>query len=167
MCIIAAKYFKDTGWVLAKNRDQDYVSNVSFRDTPHDKVGEILVMYDHDISYQEGMNHDGLVIITTSLTPTLGDETNKEDGDNIYKALQMEQNDAADFLIQQQMTGFIFLATPQRLIVIEAAKEDDGKGKYKSTVNVVPKTKTIVRTNHGINFPWAGFQYGEIGRAHV
>ena len=160
MCIIAAKYFKDTGWVLAKNRDQDYVSNVSFRDTPHDKVGEILVMYDHDISYQEGMNHDGLVIITTSLTPTLGDETNKEDGDNIYKALQMEQNDAADFLIQQQMTGFIFLATPQRLIVIEAAKEDDGKGKYKSTVNVVPKTKTIVRTNHGINFPWAGFQYG-------
>jgi len=70
MCVIAAKYFKDTGWVLAKNRDQDYISNVSFHDIDDDKVGEILVMYDHDIFYQEGMNHDGLVIITTSLAPT-------------------------------------------------------------------------------------------------
>ena len=66
MCIIAAKYFKDSGWVLAKNRDQDYVSHVSFRDITDDDVGEILVMYDHDIMYQEGMNHNGLAIISTS-----------------------------------------------------------------------------------------------------
>ena len=158
MCIIAAKYFKGTGWVLAKNRDQDYVSHVSFRDIPDNDVGEILVMYDHDISYQEGMNHNGLAIISTSLTPNLKDETNKKDGDDIFKALHMEQKEAANFLISQEMTGFIFLATPEKLIVIEAARTEDGV--YKSRVNVVPKTKTIVRTNHGVNLLWAGFQYG-------
>ena len=160
MCIIAAKYFKGTGWVLAKNRDQDYVSDVLFRDEKNDKVGEILVMYDHDISYQEGMNHDGLVIITTSLTPVLNQETNKKDGDDIYKALHMEQMDAANYLIGQKMTGFIFLATPQKLVVIEAARENDGTGEYKSVIRVIPTTEIVVRTNHGIRLPWAGFQYG-------
>lgn len=160
MCIIAAKYFKNTGWVLAKNRDQDYVSHISFRDEPNDKVGEILVMYDHDIHYQEGMNHNGLVIITTSLTPSLNGETNKEDGKNILTALQMKQEDAVKFLVGQKMTGFIFVATPEKLMLIEAAKEDNGKGEYKSVVSVMQKSKTVIRTNHGINYPWAGFQYG-------
>lgn len=160
MCIIVAKYFADKGWVLAKNRDQDYVSSVSFNDEHDEHVGEILTMYDHDIGYQEGMNHDGLVIITTSLTPQIKEETNKEDGNKIFKALHMSQEDAANYLIKEQMTGFIFLATPKKLILIEAAKDDDGKGEYKSRVRVIPKSKMIVRTNHGIEFPWAGFQYG-------
>jgi len=160
MCIIAAKYFKDTGWVLAKNRDQDYVSHVSFKDEQKTKVGEILVMFDHDISYQEGMNHDGLVIMTTSLTPVLTQETNKKDGDDIYKALHMEQMDAVKYLIDQKMTGFIFVSTPKKLVLIEAARENDGTGEYKSVVRVIPTTEIVVRTNHGVRLPWAGFQYG-------
>jgi len=160
MCIIAAKYFKDTGWVLAKNRDQDYVSHVSFRDEQKTKVGEILVMFDHDISYQEGMNHDGLVIMTTSLTPVLNQETNKKDGDDIYKALHMEQMDAVKYLIDQKMTGFIFVSTPKKLVLIEAARENDGTGEYKSIVRIIPTTEIVVRTNHGVRLPWAGFQYG-------
>ena len=146
MCIIAAKYFKGTGWVLAKNRDQDYVSHISFRDEPDDKVGEILVMYDHDIDYQEGMNHNGLVIITTSLTPSLNGETNKEDGDNIHKALHMEQDAAVKFLVDKKMTGFIFVATPEKLVVIEAAKEDNGKGEYKSVVSVMQYENILTTT---------------------
>lgn len=160
MCIIAAKYFKDIGWIFAKNRDQDYVPNVSFRDEHNDKVGEIFVMYDNDIKYQEGMNHDGLVIITTSLTPSLLKETNKEDGDRIYKALHMSQDDAVNFLIKEKMTGFIFVGTPTKLVVIEAAKKEQGEGEYKSKVRVAPTTETVVCTNHGIYLPWAGFQYG-------
>lgn len=160
MCIIAAKYFPGTGWVLAKNRDQDYVSHVSFRDKPDPKVGETLVMYDHDIHYQEGMNHAGLVIITTSLTPEIKEETNKEDGNKIFKALHMSQDEAIKYLINEQMTGYIFIATPQKLVLVEAAREDNGKGEYKSVVRVIPKTETVVRTNHGIRLTWAGFQYG-------
>ena len=160
MCIIVGKYLKDIGWVVAKNRDQDYVPNVSFKDTIDDKVGEILVMYDNDIKYQEGMNHDGLVIITTSLTPSLLKETNKEDGDKIFKALHMKQDEAVDYLVKEQLTGFIFVCTPNKLVVIEAAKTDQGKGEYKSKVRVAPTDETVICTNHGIYFPWAGFQYG-------
>ena len=160
MCLIVGKYLKGTGWVLAKNRDQDYVPNVTFRDEKNSKVGEILVMYDQDIAYQEGMNNDGLVILSTSLTPTLIDEINDKDGENIYKALHLSQKDAAKFLVKQKMTGFIFLATPETLIVIEAARTNGGIGEYKHTIRYIPKNETIVRTNHGIDLPWGGFQYG-------
>lgn len=160
MCIIAAKYFKNVGWVLAKNRDQDYVSHVSFHDEHDHDVGEVLVMYDHEIKYREGMNHDGLTIISTSLTPNLQNETNKKDGDDVYTALRMKQDSAIKYLIRQKMTGFIFVASPEKLIVIEAGRKNNGSGEYQSTVTEIPKDKIVVRTNHGINLSWAGFQYG-------
>lgn len=166
MCIIVAKYFKDTGWVLAKNRDQNYVSKLSFEDRIDPKVGEVLTMYDHDTGYHEGMNHkgtghDGMVIITTSLAPTIADETDREDGQHIYRALHHQtQEEAVNYLIKQKMTGFIFVATPEKLMLIEAAKMDHGVGEYKAKLRVIPKTETVVTTNHGIEYPWAGFQYG-------
>lgn len=164
MCVVVAKYLSD-GWVLAKNRDQTYVSTVSFVDKPEPKVGGIFVLDDHKIEYREGMNHAGLVIITTSLTPLLDLETNKIDGDNIYAALRMsDPEEAAKFLISKKMTGFIFCATPEKLVLVEAArKEKNGKqgaGEYVSTMRVVAKSEIIVRTNHGVDLPWAGFQYG-------
>ena len=136
MCIIVAKYFKDKGWVLAKNRDQDYVSHVSFNDIHDDNVGEIITMYDKDIDYQEGMNHQGLVIMTTSLTPKIKEETNKEDGAKIFKALHMSQEDAVNYLTKEEMTGFIFVGTPRKLMLIEAARDEDGKGEYRSKVRI-------------------------------
>lgn len=160
MCIAVAKYFKGTGWVLAKNRDQDYVSTVSFKDEPAPIVGEVMTLFDHDTGYQEGMNHAGLVIITTSLTPIILEETDKEDGKNIRKALGMRTPDeAAKFLVGKKMTGHILVATPEKLIHIEAAKRDQGRGPYESKMRVVPKTETVVVTNHGLALPWAGFQY--------
>ena len=47
MCVGVAKYFKGTGWVLAKNRDQDYIPKTTFIDMPDPKVGEIFVLDDH------------------------------------------------------------------------------------------------------------------------
>ena len=43
MCIIVAKYLKD-GWVLAKNRDQDYVATLKFLDKEDPNVDEIFVL---------------------------------------------------------------------------------------------------------------------------
>jgi hypothetical protein len=161
MCTIVAKYFKKTGWVLAKNRDQDYVSQISFEDEKDKKVGEILLMYDYETKYKEGMNYKGLVIITTSLTPTLLGETNGKDGKNIEIALHMtDPMEAAKFLVKNKMTGYIFCATPEKLVLVEAAKTDQGKGEYHSTIREVSKTEVVARTNHGIDFEWAGFQYG-------
>ena len=164
MCIIVAKYLKD-GWVLAKNRDQDYVATVRFLDKEDPKVEEIFVLDDQEIKYREGMNHKGLVIITTSLTPVISIENNKSDGKNIFEALHMtDPEEAAKFLVSKKMTGYIFCATPEKLVLVEAARKDKGDkqgvGDYVSTMRVVPKDEIVVRTNHGIDLPWAGFQTG-------
>jgi hypothetical protein len=161
MCIIAAKYLKDKGWVLVKNRDQDYVSEITFLDENHPKVGEVMCLYDHNTKYKEGMNYLGMSIITTSLTPLVLDETNKKDGDAIYKALSLDTLEAAaKYITGQKITGFIFISNKDTLILIEAARKDQGKGDYKFTQRVIPKSEIVVRTNHGIDLPWAGFQTG-------
>lgn len=160
MCTAVGKYLKGYGWVIAKNRDQDYVSDTSFVDKRDPKVDEILLLDDKDIDYKEGMNHKGLVIVTTSLTPKLSLETNKRDGDIIVKALHMtDPEEAAKFVISKKLTGYIFIATPEKFVLVEAARNNDGSGKYQATSRVIPKTETVVRTNHGIDLPWAGFQY--------
>lgn len=166
MCVIAAKYLDGRGWVLAKNRDQNYVATLKFIDKLDTKVGEIFVLDDQKIDYKEGMNYKGLVIITTSLTPIISLETNKIDGKNIYEALHMsDPMDAAKFLVSKKLTGFIFCATPEKLVLVEAARKDkngkQGVGDYVSSIRVIPKDEIVVRTNHGIDFPWAGFQLGQ------
>ena len=161
MCIIAAKYFKDTGWILAKNRDQNYVADTTILDKIDPNVGEILLLDDKTIKYQEGMNHKGLVIITTSLTPIISQETNDNDGNIIKAALKMADPEAAaKYVIEKKLTGFIFIGTPEKLIVVEAARDRNGRGEYHATSNVIPQNELIVRTNHGVEYPWAGFQMG-------
>ena len=161
MCIIAAKYFKDTGWILAKNRDQNYVADTTILDRIDPNVGEILLLDDKTIKYQEGMNHKGLVIITTSLTPIISQETNDNDGNIIKAALKMADPEAAaKYVIEKKLTGFIFIGTPEKLIVVEAARDRNGRGEYHATSNVIPQNELIVRTNHGVEYPWAGFQMG-------
>ena len=161
MCIIAAKYFKDTGWILAKNRDQNYVADTTILDRIDPNVGEILLLDDKTIKYQEGMNHKGLVIITTSLTPIISQETNDNDGNIIKAALKLADPEAAaKYVIEKKLTGFIFIGTPEKLIVVEAARDRNGRGEYHATSNVIPQNELIVRTNHGVEYPWAGFQMG-------
>lgn len=161
MCIVVAKYFKDTGWVLAKNRDQDYVSEITFKDKNDRDVGEIFTLYDYQTKYQEGMNYKGLTIITTSLTPSLLGESNDKDGEYIAKALHMtDPMEAAKYLVKKKMTGYIFCCTPNKLVLVEAGRTENGKGEYHNTIRIVPKTEFVVRTNHGVDLPWAGFQKG-------
>lgn len=165
MCIVAAKYFEGTGWVLAKNRDQNYIPVTTFIDKPDPKVGEIFVLDDMKIKYKEGMNHTGLTIITTSLTPLISIEDNEADGKNIYAALHMtDPEEAAKFFISKKMTGYIFIGTQEKMVLVEAARKDKGDkqgiGEYVATTRVIPKDEIVVRTNHGIDLPWAGFQTG-------
>ena len=165
MCTAVGKYLKGYGWVIAKNRDQDYIPKTTFIDMPDPKVGEIFVLDDKEIKYREGMNHRGLTIISTSLTPLLSIEDNASDGKNIYAALHMtDPEEAAKFLISKKMTGYIFIGTQEKMVLVEAARKDKGNkqgiGEYVSTTRVIPKDEIVVRTNHGIDLPWAGFQTG-------
>jgi hypothetical protein len=163
MCVVAAKHFKDIGWVLAKNRDQDYVPDIRFQDEKTDGK-ELFVLHDMETGYKEGMNYKGLTIITASLTPTFEHEANldKKDGIKIHDVLDKESDPekAAKILIGKQMTGFIFIANKDKLVLIEAARTENGTGIYRSKMRVVPYTETVVRTNHGVEFEWAGFQFG-------
>ena len=162
MCVIIAKHFKDTGWVLAKNRDQDYVSTISFEDRKSARVGEVFTLYDHDIHYKEGCNYKGLAVITTSLAPTNYLSDDQKDGDKVERALGSftDPKEAAEYLVKQKLTGFVACATPDKLVLVEAARKDQGKGEYHSVISEVSKTDTIAVTNHGLHFDWAGFQYG-------
>jgi hypothetical protein len=161
MCIAVAKYFKNYGWCVAKNRDQDYVPDIIFRDRNAADVGEVLVMYDENTKYEEGMNYSGLGIISTSLTPLLSLETNNEDGKIIGKAIHMKDpKKAADYIVSKKMSGFVLVFNQEHLYLIEAACEDMGKGAYKAHIREVPHNETVAVTNHGLHFPWAGFQYG-------
>jgi hypothetical protein len=161
MCVIVAKYFKEHGWCAAKNRDQDYIPDVKFADKNVKGVGEILVMYDENTGYKEGMNYSGLCIITTSLTPILTLETNKRDGDLIYKALHMKDpKEAAHFLVKNQLCGFVFIFNSEHMYLLEGGKDNLGKGQYKHSLREVPHTETIARTNHGVDLEWSGFQKG-------
>jgi len=161
VCVVSAKYLPNIGWVIAKNRDQDYVSDIKFEDKEQYSVGEILLMYDKNTGYTEGMNYQGLTIITASLTPNIKDETDRSDGDKIEQALKLKTpEEAAKYLVKHKLTGFLFICNKSTLVLIEAARMNDGKGEYKATSKVIPRSETVVRTNHGVEFPWAGFQFG-------
>lgn len=165
MCIVVAKYNKDLGWMIAKNRDQGYVAKGSIICKTEPKVDEILYLYDREMYYKEGMNAKGLTIITASLTPVIAAEHNKYDGMRIYEALHLtEPEEAAKYLIKNEVTGIIFCATPDKLVIAEGARKnkdgEQGQGDYVSKIRIVPKSETVVAANHGISFSWAGFQKG-------
>ena len=66
MCIVAAKYFDKVGWVGVKNRDRNYIPEISFKDTSSHGV-EILMFWDDVTQYCEGFNSGGVCIISASL----------------------------------------------------------------------------------------------------
>ena len=45
MCVVIAKYFSGTGWVGVKNRDRNYVPDLSFH-KKQNKNTEILMFHD-------------------------------------------------------------------------------------------------------------------------
>jgi len=72
MCVLACKYFKDVGWVGVKNRDRNYRPTIrvvqSFRGGT-----ERLYIMDSKTKWTEGLNRDGIAIISTA-TAVIKDE---------------------------------------------------------------------------------------------
>lgn len=66
MCIIIGKYFPDIGWVAVKNRDRNYIPEISFKKKVHQGV-EILYFWDDITQYCEGFNSAGVGILSASL----------------------------------------------------------------------------------------------------
>lgn len=167
MCVIIGKYFEDTGWVAIKNRDRNYIPEISFKKKFSDGV-EILYFWDDITQYCEGMNSAGVGILSASLM-VLDDEkeiekrskTPSKDGIKIKRALQYPNvRAAAKSLIDQKLPGNTVIFNEHTMYLLEGAWEPGGykSKKYAYQIQKVPRDQSIVRTNHGIWLPWAGYQ---------
>lgn len=169
MCIVIGKYFKDTGWIGIKNRDRNYIPEISFK-KKQSKGVEILYFWDDITQYCEGLNSAGVCILSASLM-VLDDEKEIEkrsknpskDGAKIKKALQYPNVKAAALsLIKQKLTGNTLIFNEDTMYLLEGAWEPGGYDDraYQFKIQVIPKDKIVVRTNHGVWLEWAGYQYG-------
>lgn len=169
MCVIAAKYFPEVGWVGVKNRDRNYIPDLSFK--REDSKGlERLLYLDKVTQYREGLNDEGVCILSASLM-VIDDEkevkepsqTHSRDGERISAALKLPSvSEAVKYLIKTKLTGNTIVFDKNNMVLIEASNRDgkDGEKDFVFTVKTIPKSETLVRTNHGIDLEWAGYQMG-------
>jgi hypothetical protein len=164
MCVIVAKYFPGIGWVGAKNRDRKYIPTLDFIEETHRGVSRMM-MHDLVTGYKEGINSRGVSILNTSLDVG-ADEPDVEsglaksspDGRAIAEALlQTNPLQAAKILVKRKLVGCTMVFDRNTMYLIEAS-DRDGTRPYKYRVKLIPKSHTVVRTNHGIWLPWASFQ---------
>lgn len=165
MCIVIGKYFDQHGWVAVKNRDRNYIPEISFRKKHHNGV-EILYFWDDITQYCEGINSTGIGVLSASLM-VLDDEKEikqrvrnpSKDGKRIKKALSLTRiSDVLDSLINDKLTGNTLVFNQNHMYVLEGAVGPDRD--YHYHLKQIPKNSYVVRTNHGISLSWAGYQRG-------
>lgn len=162
MCVIIARYFEDKGWVGVKNRDRNYVPEIGFELS--DKNGlERLMFCDKVTGYKEGLNSNGVAILSASLMVqddekevTKTSTKHSPDGKKISDAL-LEENavSAAKKAIANELTGNTIIYDRDNLFLLEACKKD---GEYHYVCKKIQHDETVARTNHGIWLEWAGYQ---------
>lgn len=165
MCVLIAKYFPNKGWVGCKNRDRNYTPEISFKFRNNNGL-EKLIFHDNITGYQEGMNSDGVGILSASLMVQndekeiqKGEHDNSPDGRKINDSLTGETAvEAAKKCAQNELTGNTIIFDKENCFLLEASIQ---KGRYKFRLGKIPKDTPIVRTNHGIWLPWAGYQRNE------
>jgi hypothetical protein len=164
MCIIVAKYFDGIGWAGAKNRDRNYTPELEFIESEKQGVGRMM-MYDTVTGYKEGINSYGISILNSSLD-VYDDENEVNDGnaktspDGRIIAMALLKDsvaDAAKVIIHHKMGGCTMVFDQENMILIEAS-DWDGRRPYKYTAKQIPQDQIVVRTNHGIWMPEAGYQ---------
>jgi hypothetical protein len=169
MCVLIAKYFEGKGWVAVKNRDRNYVPDINFFRTNKNGL-ERLLLLDEVTGYTEGLNDNGIAVLTTSLM-VIDDEKEKSDrvkggpsrdGQRIKNGLMLgEIKDVVRYVIAKKLSGCIAVFNQDDLYLIECAYEDHDKSKFRYEVKKIPHDQTIARTNHGVFLPWAGYQRKE------
>jgi len=167
MCIISAKYFDNIGWIGVKNRDRNYVPEISFKSTTSNGV-EILMFWDDVTQYCEGLNSGGVCIISASLMVkddekeiTVRSKTPSKDGAKLKRALRYPNvKAAAMYLIKSKLPGNTLIFDKDTCYLLEGCWEPGGYAdrKYTYKIREIPRDETIVRTNHGVWLDWAGYQ---------
>ena len=171
MCVVTAKYFSDTGWVLAKNRDRNYEPTIKMVQKKDGGV-ERLYLFDMQTGYSEGVNEFGIAIVSAATAVKADEKEVKEkkakangtskDGKRIRHALlQKTAKGALDDLIASKIPGNTYITDGKVCYLLESGygnEEDREEGNYHHKVLKLDKNKTYVRTNHGIMLPQLGYQ---------
>ena len=181
MCVIAAKYIDGTGWVGVKNRDRNYFASVKIKKSYRKQVERIYI-WDTLTKYAEGMNAFSISVLSSCLS-VKSDEAERElasakkrakmergtfyspAGLKIRKSLEgRHPEDVLATLIDLKIAGHTLIFNEEQCYLLEGVRARDSQyrptGEYSYHVKSVSKEECIVRTNHGIAFPDAGYQYG-------
>jgi len=169
VCVVVAKHFPETGWVLAKNRDRNYSPTIKMVQTKRGGV-ERLYLYDLQTGYSEGINEHGLAIVSAAVSVKSDEKEGKKrsrtngtskDGKRIRDALlESTVKKAVDKLIATRIPGNTFITDGKVCYLLEAGYRDpDAKerGEYRHELVKCDPSKTYVRTNHGILLPYLGY----------
>lgn len=175
-CVVASTVVDGIA-VLAKNRDRGYDAKVKI---VHELIDGIEVVYLHDelTDWSEGLNEFGVGIINASLTVGFdekeGDMAKQKldkgkapkvshDGLKIRTALSKKNlietmrsiiSFAGDDSKSVGIKGHTIVATPKQAFAIEMTSKDV------PVIKKLDRDSASVRTNHGIEYPKAGYGSG-------
>lgn len=171
MCVIASMYLEGQS-ILVKNRDRKYKASIKVIHELKDGV-EVLYIQDLGTGWSEGLNEYGIGITNATLMVNQDERegivvkkrknTVSYDGEKIRKALSLTNiesviNYLTDYANKKPqhngLKGITFVSNTEIKYVIE------GTTKHFPLVVEVPKEELIVRTNHGIYYPGAGYNTG-------
>jgi len=155
MCTILAKKFPGIGWVGVKNRDRPAPTRTELLRDQENSLQRVTLM-DEDTRWAEGMNTNGVSILSSSLTPTVNGfkKHNSRDGAIIREALGESSIDrAVDVCRTREISGCVMIFNQERMVLIEGKS-----GPAKRQVIREITENSIARTNHGIWIPDAGYQ---------
>ena len=180
MCVIAVKYFKDAGWVGAKNRDRNYLPNISI--VQSNRRGLQRLFIDDELTrYTEGLNEYGLCILSAALSvkddEKEGDKIEpgqrddgymSPDGKTIRTALcEKSPAKAVKVLRDKKLAGATIVFNERECWILEGGfnvrKADATSDNPRVYIHQMERLENksgnfIVRTNHGELLPELGYQ---------
>ena len=171
MCVIASMYL-DGQSILVKNRDRKYKAEVEAIHELRDGV-EVLYIHDLGTDWSEGLNEYSIGITNATLMVNQDEREGvvvkkrrnsiSYDGAKIRHALSLTNIESVlsyltDYKNKKSqhngLKGITFVSTPETKYVIE------GTTKHSPICVEVNLYQTVVRTNHGIYYPGAGYNSG-------
>jgi hypothetical protein len=158
--------------ILVKNRDRKYKAEVEAIHELRDGV-EVLYIHDLGTDWSEGLNEYGIGITNATLMVNQDEREGvgikkrrnsiSYDGAKIRHALSLTNIESVlsyltDYKNKKSqhngLKGITFVSTPETKYVIE------GTTKHSPICVEVNLYQTVVRTNHGIYYPGAGYSSG-------
>lgn len=158
-CVIASGQI-DGNMILAKNRDRTYRPYMSLIHYRTKKGIEIVVAYDQNTQYVEGMNEYGIGIVNSTMLNEIDSNAysgyNADQGKIIFKALNCTTLDESIGIISsnsgRSLEGHTFVADAARSFVVEIKQ-----GNEAHIDQLDPTSGWDARTNHGLKELDAGY----------